>query len=691
MAEEGEERVVRRRISNRRILAASLILVLVIAVLTIWLARISIATRFIEREFERRDVQASYTVTRIGFRTQRIENLVVGDPKRPDLTARSVEVDVALGWRQVRASLITARGVRLFGRIENGKLRLGELDKLMPPPTGRPFRLPNQRIDVADASIRLQTPAGVIGGSIEGRGNLAFSFEGKIAAASRQLQLGDDCRLDAPVLFAEVRTEEERPSFRGPLKAARLACDGVELTRPVFTLETTLAPGFDGARGNSGIAVAELESGGNVLRRLEGRISFEGGANDLRGRMDLAARGTSVGGYRTGPARISGRYALAPRLGNASLLADLSAAGISGGEGNLRPIAEALDAGGGTPVEPVADAVAAALARAGQAFDARASLRLVSRSGSGAVRIERLRAVSRSGAAVELSGGDGLNLRWPRGATRIDGNVVLSGGGLPYTRLSLTQQRAGGPIRGVARIAPMAAGGAALRLADVRFTAGGGGATRIDTAATLSGPFNDGRVDDLVIPVSGRFGGGGFAFGEACTPVRFGALRAGGLRLGATSLRLCPDGRALVWRTGRGSLQGGALVRHPRLAGRLGQAPITFAANQVRFGLADPGFASSGVAIRLGRPGAVNRLDLASLSGSFNAQGVVGAYSGGDAKLAAVPLLLSNARGGWSVLGGDVKVGGALTVSDAAELPRFHALITDGFQLTLDDGRIDAG
>jgi hypothetical protein len=55
-----------------------------------------------------------------------------------------------------------------------------------------------------------------------------------------------------------------------------------------------------------------------------------------------------------------------------------------------------------------------------------------------------------------------------------------------------------------------------------------------------------------------------------------------------------------------------------------------------------------------------------------------------------VPLLLSNARGDWSVLRGRVAVGGAMTVSDAAELPRFYPLVTDDFRLTMVKNRIAA-
>ncbi len=689
---EGDEQLVvkrRRRRSGWRWFALALLLLLLSAVAIVWLSRIRIASGFVEREFARRGVQATYKVTRIGFRTQRIENLVIGDPRRPDLTARWVEVDVTLGFRRIRADIIRARRVRLFGRLENGKLRLGEVDKLMPPPTGKPFRLPNQRVEVADVGIGIDTPAGRVGLGLEGAGNLAYSFEGKVAAVSRALAFGEDCRLDRPRLFAEVRTEEEQPSFKGPLRADRVSCGGVDLTQPSFALDTTLYAGLDGARGNAGIRVPELRSGGHSLRGVDGLLTFAGGAQQVRGRMNLRAAGASVGDYRSGRAALNGRFAVAPKAGQASFFGDLAADDVSA-PGSLRAVEAVLASADGTPVEPIADALAAAVRRVGERFDARASIRVANADGAGTARVESLRAASRSGARVTFAGRTGVTYSWPADAVRIDTDLALSGGGLPITRLSLTQPRAGAPIRGVAQVAPMAADGARLQLGRIAFTASGGGQTRIETTATLSGPFNDGRVDGLVLPINGRFGGGGLAFGEGCTPVSFQSLRAGGLRLGRTRLPLCPTGRALVWRGPGGALAGGALVRNPRLAGTLGQSPISFAASQVRLSLADPGFTSSGVGIRLGRADAVNRLNLATLSGRFNAQGVVGRFAGGDGKLANVPLLLSDGGGGWSVQGGEVAVNGAMTVSDVNDPPRFFPLLTNDFRLTLDNNQIAA-
>ena len=689
MREGDEQLVVKRRRPRWRWALLGILLLILAIILAIWLSRIRIATGFVEREFARRGVQATYKITRVGFRTQRIENLVLGDPRRPDLTARVVEVDVALGFRRIRADLIRARGVRLYGRLVDGKLRLGEVDKLMPPPSGKPFRLPNQRVEVSDVGIGIDTPSGRIAMGIQGSGNLAYSFEGKVAAVSRALVFGGKCRIEGPRFAGEVRTEEERPSFKGPLTAQRAACGGVDLARPSLALDTTLFPGLDGAQGNAGLRLPELRSGRHRFRSITGRIGFDGGMDQVRGKMYLAAAGAEVGDYRTGRAALNGRYAVSPKAGAISLLADLAAGNVSG-RGSLASVESALASAAGTPVEPIADALAAAVRRVGQSFDARASIRVVNGPSYGAARVERLRALSRSGAEVVLGGRKGLTYYWPVGAARVDTDFTLSGGGFPLTRLRLAQARPGGPIRGTAEVAPMVAKGAWLQLDRLEFTAGGGGRTRISTVAAMSGPFNGGQVERLVIPVRASFGAGGFAFGEGCTPLSFQSLRTGGLRLGQTRLSLCPTGRALAWRGPGGILQGGAYVRSPRLAGMLGQSRIDLAAAQFRFGLAERTFRSDRVTIRLGRGGSVSRLDLASLSGRLDGRGIAGAFAGAEGKLANVPLLLSKGSGRWTMRGSDVAVDGALTVSDEADPPRFYPLVTNDFHLTLADNKIVA-
>ena len=691
----GEVRPRRRfRLPLRRprwaLVLTGLLLLIVLLIAIIWSSRLRIASDVIRRELDARGVQASYRVTGIGLERQRLEDVVIGDPRNPDLTARLVIVQVALGWRQTRVSEIFARGVRLRGRIVDGKLGLGEVDKLLPPASGRPFRLPNQRIDVADTQIRLETPAGRVGLAVEGRGNLAYSFDGRIAAAAPRLA-ARGCVADSVRTNLAVRTKDEAPSLAGPLGAARVRCADALFARPQLALRTTLRPALDGWQGDAGVKLAELDAAGSGARSVTGRVSFEGDAGTTRGNVDLAGTTAYTGGFRAADPRLNGRYSVSPRTGNVSLLADVGANDMDASRlPQLRAAASLLDGAAGTPVAPIGDALAAAVRAAGRSFDAAGSIDFVRNRGFQALRVQRMRLASRSGARLELAGGSGFSYSWPTRRARIDGQFALSGGGFPATRFSLAQAGVGGAISGEARVAPMAAGAARLELAPIQFAAAPGGFTRIETRALLSGPFNDGRVDGLSVPISGRVGAGGFAFGEACTTVSFRALQAAGLRLGATTLPLCPLGRAIVSRTAGGSLQAGASIRNPRLAGLLGTTPITATAADARFDLAGPGFASSDVSVRLGRADAVQRLDLARLSGSFDGRGVVGRFAGGSGKLANVPLLLGAAAGNWSVLRGDLRVDGGMTVVDEADPSRFFPLATDDFRLSLIDNRIEA-
>ena len=68
--------------------------------------------------------------------------------KSPRSPRRSVELRLSWGLRRPKVDLITARGVRLNARLaRSGKISFGEIDRLLPPPSGLPFRLPDQRVE----------------------------------------------------------------------------------------------------------------------------------------------------------------------------------------------------------------------------------------------------------------------------------------------------------------------------------------------------------------------------------------------------------------------------------------------------------------------------------------------------------------------------------------------------------------
>ena len=198
-----------------------------------------------------------------------------------------------------------------------------------------------------------------------------------------------------------------------------------------------------------------------------------------------------------------------------------------------------------------------------------------------------------------------------------------------------------------------------------------------------SGPVGDGAVRNLLVPLAGRVGSGGIVLGARCTPVRFDALQVGAVALGPTRLPLCPDGPGLIWSDG-GRVRAAALIEAPRLRGTIGATPAEVAAARLR--VTPAGFESRTVDLALGP----HRLAAASLDGRFTAAGIAGRFAGTEARLANVPLRVDEGAGSWTLAGGRLRLDGSLRVSDTAEAPRFHPLVSRDFALTLAGNRVEA-
>ena len=177
--EDGEEAVRRAWLRWLGVGTGSLALLLA----GLWTQRAPIAENFVTRELNRRGVQARYDLVDVGLRTQRIENIILGDPARPDLTARWVEVDIAFAGLTPQVAAVRAGGVRLRGSLHDGVLKLGDLDQFRDPNSTAPFSLPDIKVALNDARMTLDTDAGPVGMEMDGAGNLQSGFRGQLAAA----------------------------------------------------------------------------------------------------------------------------------------------------------------------------------------------------------------------------------------------------------------------------------------------------------------------------------------------------------------------------------------------------------------------------------------------------------------------------------------------------------------------------
>ena len=688
-AEAGEVAPPRRRriprLTRARLVLAVLALGLLLALLVVWSQRRPIATGYIDRELAKRGVPARYRIADIGLRTQRLENVVIGDPAAPDLVADWVEVITSVGFGVPEVTGIRAGHVRLRARLEDGQVRLGAIDRLLPPPSGKPFSLPEIDADIADARVRLETPAGVVGLKFAGSGGLSDGFVGRLAAVAERLEVGG-CGVDRTVAALSLRIHDGQPGLNGPVRAAAADCAGLELRDIGLALDGTLGEALDRWRGRSGLAFGRVEGAGARVERLEGVVSFDGGPQRTTGELALTTRSMAAAGATAGSSSLDGRYHLGSR--GSGFDGTLAAEDTALPRAMLASLTGLGRQAAGTPVAPLLAKAGAAAATAARDFRAQAALAVIAANGRGIAMMRQLSLTSASGARATLSGGSGVALGWPGMGLRVDGRLTLAGGGLPGVAATLRQAGPGQPITGNAIVDHYAAPGASLALAPVQFRAGPGG-TRVTTRATLSGPLADGRIEQLAAPVDLRWNGAGRLLANpGCTPVSFARLQVSGLRLDATGLSACATGPALAV-IDRGGLRGGARIGSPRIVGQIGSSPLRVEAASASYDLAGNRFALANVRTAIGAPERVTRVDASSLEGRIAGGGVAGRFAGAGGQIANVPLLLSEAAGDWRFAGGRLALTGGARVTDAAPEPRFAPLSAPALTLTLAGNRID--
>jgi translocation and assembly module TamB len=674
-----------------RLVAAVGIALLILAIGLLWLERRPIATHYLEQQFELRDVEASYHLDRVGLRTQEVSDLVIGDPKRPDLIAKHATIQMRLKLDgSFEVYRVVARGVRLRGQLVNGKVSWGQIDKLLPPPSGKPFQLPDFALDIADSSIALATPFGPIGVALEGNGKLSGGFKGQAALVSPRLVPGRCAALDLKANVA-LSVVARRPAIDGPVVLDRFACpaSNFDIVAPRFDAKASFNESFTSVDGGGRMEIQTLTAGANGLAAFAGDLTYKGPLTDVRGGVRLAAQRSRMATVYADRTRLDASYRLGIRGGTLALAGDFAADSATLDPSMLAGVTQPLAAAAKTPIGPIAGAIGGAISRTARNFNAAGHIVVVNVPGGGAARIESADIIGPNGARARIEGGSGVTYYWPANGLRIDSNIQMSGGGLPRGRVTLRQARLGGPMSGVADIAPYTAGGSRLALAPIRFAAARDGSTELHSLAQLDGPFPDGRVRALRIPIDGRIGrGGSFAFGTSCAVVGFNYLQTGALQLGPTRLPICPVGPAIVSKRPGGPLLASARFRGPVLNGRLGSSPLHLAAAGGQ--IVGKQFGMDRLALRLGRRAAPLVFDASRLTGSFVGAGVSGAFSGARSTIGNVPLLLSDASGKWVVHHGDLSATSALTVSDRDPNPRFYPLKGNDVRFTLADDYVRA-
>lgn len=653
-----------------------------------WIDRERIARDVVDDYLAQNGVAARYEIVSITPDVQVVENLVIGDPARPDLTVKRLVIELGLGWGGPEISRVTVEGARAFGTYRDGTFSLGALDPLLFTDSAEPPALPALNVAVRDGRALIESDFGRVALALDGAGPLDDGFAGTLAATAPGIGV-EGCRATRATLYATLTTDDGAPALTGPLRLRDLACGGASLASADIGTDLRLARDFAAATGDLRIEGGALSFDSLASEGLTGtaRLTWgEGGlglAHDLaltgvaapQGRMArLAAEGAWRGPADGSRGQWEGQLRGTGLVPDASLAASLASA-QRGLEGTLFAplIARARTglAGAITGASLTADAI---IRHNGEAITVLLpEARLASRSGTPVV------ALSQFSAGLGASGLTGLR-----------GNILAGGEGLPDINGRMEQEADGGWALRLA-MAEYSAGRNRLAIPRLAVRQVPGGAIRFEGLASASGDLPGGAVTDLSLPLEGAWSeGSGLAMGQRCLALRFAALSLSGLALKGQGVTLCPEGTAPILAYD-GALRFGAATGPVTLAGTMGDSPASLAADSLRLRYPAP-FALEGLSARIGAPGSEVRLSAASLTG-YLAGATGGSFTGGAARIDAVPMDLGNMTGRWAFADGVLRVeDGAFTLSDRPEtgLPRFNPLAARSAALVLADNRITA-
>lgn len=682
---------VQRRFWPRRLrtrIGAGVALAALIGATAVWTSREQIAGDVIDDYLDTHGVPATYDIVAIGPQVQVIENFVIGDPARPDLTVRRMVVEFGVGWAGPEVRRVAIEGARAFGSYRAGKFSLGALDPLIFTDSAEPPALPAINVTLTDARALIESDFGDIGLSLTGTGQLDDGFAGQLAATAPGVG-ADGCRAEAATLYGKLTTDDGAARIDGPLRLADLACGGATLARADIGTAMTLKPDFSGAEGDFRVEGSKLAYQTLTGAGLNGTAQLTWGGANLAVAHDLALTGVRAPQGRLARLSAEGAWRWASDASRGQWEGTLRGAGLVPGDDLTTSLASAERGLEGTLLAPLLAKARASLTR---------SLTGASLSADGIIRhkgddialiIPEAAIASRSGTRVlALSqinariGGEGL--------TGLRGNILAGGEGLPSINGRVEQEPGGAWALRMA-MADYRAGANRLAIPRLALRQAQSGAIGFDGLVTASGDLPGGGVTDLTLPLEGTWSSAsGLAVGRRCTPVRFASLALSGLALKGQAITLCPEGNAAMLTYGN-ALTLAARTGALELNGTLGESPTRLSAERVLLRYPAP-FALEGVTARIGAPGSQARLTAATVTGSL-AGDIGGAFTGGAAQLDVVPLDLGAITGRWSFADGALRVeGAAFTLTDRPEkgLARFEPLSATGASLRLADNIITA-
>ncbi len=681
------------RRKRRRAIALALLTSAALGLGAVWFLREDIAENLISGELAKLGLPATYEIEEVGPTEQVVRNLVIGDPKHPDLTIAELRVATRLNWGWPGIGRITVIRPRLFGSLHGGKFSLGSLDKLMEPSgETKDYALPDYDVSVVDGRALIESDYGRIAAKLGGEGGLRGGFKGELAALSPRLAVGG-CEAGRTTLYGKLRVSDGRPRFTGPLRLAGLACpqQSLKLAQSGAQLDVTLDRMLDGAEGKLGLDTGAGSFAANRLSGLtgSGRFTFRKAA--LNAQFEAKARGLATPQARLAELGFDGRMRASAGFAHFDLDGDVTGRDLALGESVNALLAGAEKSGEGTLAAPMLRQVRTALAR--ETRGSRLDASLVLRREDGRMSLVLPRGHLRGGSGSSLL--DLSKVQAVFGARRpvVTGNFASGGRGLPNVTGRM-ESDARGRLALQVEMPEYRAGDSRLAVPRFALTQTPDGAMHFTGETRLSGALPGGSAQNLVLPVDGRWSADGtLAVWPNCTKIGFDRLAFANLTLDRRTLQVCPaPGQAILRSRGQG-FDIAAGVPALDVSGRLGETPIRIASGPLGYAqlAGRPGaLTAKAIDVSLGPQEAPSRFRLATLDAQVG-KDIGGAFDEADIALAAVPLDLKQTAGNWRYSGGVLSIDQArFTLVDRQPVPRFQPLVARDGTLRLENNVITA-
>ena len=676
----------RRRVVRTVLLGGTIVLALGLAY--VWVTRKTIADNVIEQQLHDLGLPGSYEVAAIGPGEQVIRHLVIGDPRRPDLTIDEVRVQTRLRFGFPGIGRITLVRPRLYGKVVRGKPSFGALDPVLFTGSKAPFRLPDYDIAIEDGGARIASDYGVVGLTLSGKGKLRGGFAGEVAAIAPRVEAGG-CTIERATVYGKLSVSDEKPRFVGPVRIAKAACPerGIRLAPAGLQADVTFAQALDGAEGELNLVTGEVQAGQARLAKLKAGTRFTYHDDALTARYDIAGEQIAVSHLRAGRLQSAGRVRSTQGLGHLQVEGDVTGRDLAGGTSLDPLLAQVQRSAAGTLAAPLIAQVRTGLARESRASSLDGSF--LTRRGPEGLSLVVPRASLRGGSGQSLLAVSRMQvLARAQGLPHITGNFATGGQGLP--RISGRMERvADGSLVLQVQMPAYRAGDASLAVPQMAVVQARSGAIRFTGQVLASGALPGGHARNLLLPVDGSWNDDALALWQRCTDMRFDSLSVASLTIDRRQLTVCPARGQPLLRLAGGQVKVAGGLAALDVAGRFGTTPIRIASGPV--GFAYPGVITARrVDVSLGPPATASRFRVASLYARA-ARDIAGTFEGSDVSLFAVPLDLHGVSGNWRYAGGVLSLGnGAFRLEDREQVDRFQPLIARDATLTLRNNVIDA-